>query len=152
MVVSRSSTSLAKLAPKFVFCIVVNVTWNGTKITGPVLIYHDEIIVDPGPTYSIGDIAAPGALVCTSETTARASWRRADHAFISDVDRGAISTTVLNQIRTAADATPNRGRLSRDNENVNPSDASQNGLWCCRVSINSTFVFAGVYRRGMGEC
>ena len=133
------------------FCIVVFVTWNGTRITGPVLIYHDEIIVDPGPTYSFGDIAAPGALVCTSETGERASWRRADHAFFSDVDRGAISTTVLNQIRTAATATPNRGRLSQPSENVNPSDANQNGLWCCRVSANPAFVFAGVYRRGMGE-
>ena len=133
------------------FCIVVNVTWNGTRITGPVLIYHDEIIVDPGPTYSIGDIAAPGALVCTSETTARASWRRANHYFFDDVSKQ-ISTTVLNQIRTAETATPNRGRLSRDNENVNPSDPNQNGLWCCRVSRNTAFVFAGIYRRGMGEC
>ena len=116
------------------------------------LIYHDEIIVDPGPTYSFGDNAAPGALVCTSETTQRASWRRADHLFIGDVTSRPISITNLNQIRTAADATPNRGRLSRDNENVNPSDASQNGLWCCRVSGNTVFVFAGVYRRGMGEC
>ena len=112
------------------FCIVVNVTWNGTNITGPVLIYHDEIIVDPGPTYSIGDITAPGALVCTSETTAyRASWRPSDHRFFYDVNSGRISTTVLNQIRTAADATPNRGRLSRANETVNPSAPNQNGLW-----------------------
>ena len=123
------------------FCIVVTVTWNGTRIT-------DEIIVDPGPPYSFGNIAAPGALVCTSETAARARWRHVGNAFFGDVDRGAISTTVLNQIRTAADATPNRGRLSRHNENVNPSDADQNGLWCCRISGDSAF---GVYRRGMGE-
>ena len=133
------------------FCIVVNATWNGTRITGPVLIYHDEITIDTGPTYSIGNIAAPGALVCTSETTLRASWRRANHDFFHDVSRE-ISATNLNQIRTGADATPNRGRLSRDNENVNPSDADQNGLWCCRVNTNSAFVFAGIYRRGMGEC
>ena len=116
------------------------------------LIYHDEIIVDPGPTYSIGNIAAPGALVCTSETTVRAAWRRSDHAFFGDVN-GAVSTTNLNQIRTLPSATPNRGRLSRDNENVNPRAAHQNGLWCCRVSSDdSALVFAGVYRRGMGEC
>ena len=155
MVVSSRVLQL-KLAPNFVFCIVfcivVTVTWNGTRITGPVLIYHDEIIVDPGPTYSIGNIAAPGALVCTSETTQRASWRRADHRFFGDVDRdGGISTTVLDQIRTPSSATPNRGRLSRDNENVNPSAANQNGLWCCRVSAYTAFLFAGVYRRGMGE-
>ena len=96
------------------FCIVVTVTWNGTRITGPVLIiYHDEIIVDPGPTYSVGDIATPGALVCTSETTSRASWRGSDHLFFGDVDRpGGIRTTLLDQIRTAATATPNRGTVT----------------------------------------
>ena len=137
------------------FCIVVTITWNGTRITGPALIYHDEIIVDPGPTYSFGDIAAPGALVCTSGSTTRASWRGSDHAFFGDVDRpGGIRTTLLDQIRTAADATPNRGRLSRDNENVNPSAPNQNGLWCCRIGGGNPegFVFVGVYRRGMGEC
>ena len=132
------------------------VTWNGTNITGPVLIYHDEIKVDPGPRYSVGDIAAPGALVCTSGTAARAGWRTTDYEFFSDVGVR-INTSTLNQIRTAADATPNRGRLSRDNEGVNPSDPNQNGLWCCRVSGNSAdvlanLVFVGVYRRGMGEC
>ena len=35
-----------------VFYTVVFATWNGTRITGPVLIYHDEIIVDP--TRSLG--------------------------------------------------------------------------------------------------
>ena len=136
------------------FCIVVTVTWNGTRITGPALIYHDEIIVDPGPTYSVGDIAAPGALVCTSGSTTRASWRGSDHLFFGDVATRPISTTILNQIRTAATATPNRGRLSRDNENVNPSAPNQNGLWCCRIAgVNTAgYVFVGVYRRGMGEC
>ena len=134
------------------FCIAVTVTWSGTGITGPVLIYHDEIIVDPGPTYSFGDISAPGALVCTSENSRRASWRSSDHAFFGDVN-GAVSTTNLNQIRTPRTATPNRGRLSRDNENVNPSAPNQNGLWCCRVSgDDSALAFTGVYRRGMGEC
>ena len=136
------------------FCIVVTVTWNGTRITGPVLIYHDEIIVDPGPTYLFGDNAAPGALVCTSESSTRASWRGSDHLFFGDVATRPISTTILNQIRTAATATPNRGRLSRDNENVNPSAPNQNGLWCCRIAgVNTAgFVFVGVYHRGMGEC
>ena len=140
-------------------CFVsVFVTWNGTRITGPVLIYHDEIKVDPGPTYSLGDLAAPGALVCTSQTRARAGWRRADHEFFDDVS-GQVSTTVLNQVRTGSTAVPSLTRLSRDNEGVNPGVGNQNGLWCCRVQsmgdeadVVANFVFAGVYRRGLGEC
>ena len=143
------------------FTIAVTATWNGTKITGPVLIYHDEIAVDPGPTYSFGDIAAPGALVCTSETRPRAGWRRADHEFFRDVTDAVISMINLNQIRTGPLAVPSHTRLSRANEFVDPSAANQNGLWCCRVNslgdddndnVVANFVFVGVYRRGMGEC
>ena len=56
---------------------------------------------------------------------------------------------------------PSIARVSRDNEDVNPSIAHQNGLWCCRVNslrqsdevdVVANFVFAGLYRRGMGEC
>ena len=65
-----------------VFYTVVFATWNGTRITGPVLIYHDEIIVDP--TRSLGVLTAPGALVCTSQSRPRTAWRRADHKFFND--------------------------------------------------------------------
>ena len=133
----------------------VTVTWNGTRITGPVLIYHDEIIVDPAR--SLGVLTAPGALVCTSETRPRAGWRRADHRFFGDGPQA----TNLGQIRTGPEVVPNIARLSRDNEDVNPSNAHQNGLWCCRVQslqqsdeadVVANLVFIGVYRRGMGEC
>ena len=118
------------------------------------LIYHDEIIVDP--TRTLGVLTAPGALVCTSETRPRASWRRADHTFFGDGPQA----TNLGQIRTGSEVVPNIARVSRDNDNVNPSFAHQNGLWCCRVQpvhgdeadVVANFVFAGVYRRGMGEC
>ena len=125
----------------------VFVTWNGTRITGPVLICHDEISVDPAR--SLGDITAPGALVCTSETRPRSNWRRADY---SDGPQAPL----LSQIRSDV---PSRARLSRDNEGVNPSFSHQNGLWCCQVNsvgddadVVANFVFAGVYRRGVGEC
>ena len=118
------------------------------------LIYHDEIIVDS--TRTLGDITAPGALVCTSETRTRAGWRRTDHEFFGDGPQA----TFLSQVRTGSSVVPSRARLSRDNENVNPSIAHQNGLWCCRVQsvggddadVVANFVFAGVYSRGMGEC
>ena len=117
------------------------------------LIYNDEIIVDP--TRTLGDITAPGALVCTSETRTRAGWRSSDHVFFGEGPR----TTRLSQVRTGSTDVPSRARLSRDNEDVNPSEPTQNGLWCCRVQpvgdvadVVASFVFVGVYRRGMGEC
>ena len=121
----------------------VTATWNGTRITGPVLIYHDEISVDP--TRTLGDITA---LVCKSETRTRAGWRRADHIFFGD----GLQTTHLSQVRTGTTVVPSRARLSRDNGDVNPSEPVQNGLWCCRVQsvgddadVEANFVFAGVY-------
>jgi hypothetical protein len=130
------------------------------------LIYHDEIKVDSGPPYEIGDINADGALVCTSATRPRVSWRLANHSFFNDVassSPGAISTTRLNQIRTLFDDLPNVARLSRDNGAVSSSEPDQNGLWACRVNnlpdeiplggqahVAANTVFVGIYRRGMG--
>ena len=65
----------------------------------------------------------------------------------------------MSQVRTGTTVVPSHARLSRDNGDVNPSERVQNGLWCCRVQsvgddadVEANFVFAGVYRRRMGEC
>ena len=148
------SLVVAQLSLHQTLYTVVFATWNGTRITGPVLIYHDEISVDPAR--SLGVLTAPGALVCTSETRTRAGWRRADHVFFGDGPQA----TNLSQIRSGSEVVPSIARVSRDNEGVNPSFADQNGLWCCRVqslrqsdeaNVVANFVFAGLYRRGMGE-
>jgi len=34
------------------------VTLNGFGVTGPVLIFHDEILVDDTPPFSVGDLKA----------------------------------------------------------------------------------------------
>jgi hypothetical protein len=146
-----------------VLSTAVFVTWSGTRVTGPLLIYHDEIGVDPGPAYDIGDSNSDGALVCTSATRPIAGWRVADHDFFNDVS-GSISTTRLNQIRAPA-SDPTVARLSRDNGAVSSSDPDQNGLWACRVNnlphetplggqahVAANIVFVGIYRRGMGKC
>ena len=130
------------------------------------LIYHDEIKVDPelpdGETYAIGDIAAPGALVCTSETVIRAAWRMANHEYFPDISNHTIfSMDLLNQIRTNLTERPSRARLSRGGEAVNPVASNQSGLWACRVNWTnphiytcpdlSNIIFVGIYRRGQGE-
>jgi hypothetical protein len=129
----------------------VSVTWEGTRVTGPILIYHDEIKVDPGPAYEIGDdINTDGALVCTSETGPRVSWRKSNLMFVNDVYPLGANITQLNQIRTPFSSVPNVARLSRDNEAVTPSAADQNGLWTCWVK-NTSAANIGIYQRGMGE-
>ena len=64
----QSESQLALTVSVLLVCTDVSVTWNGTTVTGPVLIYHDEILVDPGPSYSIGDTDRPGTLVCRSDS------------------------------------------------------------------------------------
>ena len=54
------------------FC-VVSVTWNGTRVTGPILIYHDEILADPTNSVQIND-TAPGTLICDLAVSGIASW------------------------------------------------------------------------------
>ncbi len=119
------------------------VTWNGTNVTGPELIYHDEVIQDgDSPPYTVGNPNRPGALVCRSETDDAIDWwwphnfsvvepvnNRGFHQVkeqngtISRVSR----TTFYN---VAADNTPNR-----------------NGLWTCRLG-DYWFPVGLFYREG----
>jgi hypothetical protein len=63
-----------------ILCTAVFVTWEGTRVTGPILICHSEIKVDPWPPpYEIGDPNVDGAPVCTSATRPRIPWRLANN-------------------------------------------------------------------------
>ena len=133
----------------------MSVTWNGSEITNPILIYHDEIIADlHGRPYTIGDAFRPGALMCKSKTRARAAWRYTDSGFFND-------TTIFTpengfqQIRNLEDDVPSLSRLSRSNRGVSLSEPKYNGLWFCRVNVDNdeddvrrNFVFVGLYSRG----
>ena len=70
------------------FC-VVSVTWNGTRVTGPILIYHDEILAaDPTNSVQIND-TAPGTLICTSANGAVsgiASWHLPNNAAVPNTE------------------------------------------------------------------
>jgi hypothetical protein len=58
----------------------VTVIWNGTVVTGPVLIYQDEITEYPGAIPSLSSLDDPGShtLFCRSATSARVAWHLAD--------------------------------------------------------------------------
>ena len=52
----------------------VSVIWNGTVITGPILIYHDEILLDHDTISTVENSNGPGDLVCRSENHEEARW------------------------------------------------------------------------------
>lgn len=136
----------------------VSVTWNGTAITAPVLIYHEEVLADPEPPYLLGDdLNRTGALVCRSESRTRAAWRYTDGEFFDDVTIRMNPRGGYQQIRSDNVTVPSVSRLSR----VSPTAANEiNGLWTCRVQVIDedglqdvldNFVFVGLYHRGEGE-
>ena len=125
----------------------MTVTWNGTSITGPVLIYQDELVVDD----STSPTATPtrnGILECTSQNQHRVGWHLPRAGLISDN----AATGDFRQIRTGPGVTPSVSRLSVGREDVSSNDATDNGLWTCRLNgaFNGSFP-VGIYSRGGGE-
>ena len=142
-----------------VYCFIhaVSVTWNGATLTGPTLIYHDELILDgTNPTpFDIGNVDRPGALVCRSETRVRAAWRTTDGVYFFGTPD---LTGTIQQTRTDSSTVPSLSRLSRGTTDVE-TDSKWNGLFTCRVNylagdladVLANFVHVGIYVRGGGE-
>ncbi len=151
-----TSLVLALLLPlKWFF--VVSVTWNGTTITGPVLIYSDELPVNPSAN-TTGDPNRPGALICRSEDETRVSWHFINGFFV----RGPEFTDTFKQIRTGEGVTPSLAQLLLNRENTERTNPSLNGVWHCRLNSsplrdgeNSEFqeqINVGIFYRGGGMC
>ena len=118
-------------------------------ITGPVLIYLHEILVDSHTTTHIGDPNRQGALICRSEDSTRVSWHFTDGAFISPAPTS--NTTIIKQIRTVEGATPSVSRLSRNRVFFYYNDPT-NGLWHCRLNARGESAYdeqinVGIYSR-----
>ena len=133
----------------------MSVIWNGTVVTGPILIYHDEITDDLTTVPTVEDSNGPGEsdLVCKSENHEEARWRH---------PRGFSVSTGGNyrQVRSAA-GVPSLSRLSTPIDGEQPTNGNVvvNGLWICQV-VNSSipdqdilenFNYVGIYNRGNGE-
>ena len=127
----------------------VSVTWNGTTLTGPTLIYLDEILLDGtnNRKLKVGDPNRPGALVCRSETLPQTFWRNALGNVVYQVP---IAVGYIQQISNAQ-RLPNLCRLSRGTEET---ESFTNGLFTCGLNAwrrNLEEVIAihvGVYIRG----
>ena len=127
----------------------MSVTWNGTTLTGPTLIYLDEIILDGIDflTLSVGDPNRPGALVCRSETQPTVFW---NNPLGLNLHQTVIFYGDIQQIQNAQ-RIPNFSRVSRGTEET---ESFTNGLFTCRIHAASdleellaTFVHVGIYIR-----
>ena len=124
----------------------VTVTWNGTTITGPVLMFQDELVRDD----RINVLATPvdGTLICRSGNKARVYWMFANNVFVSS----ASTTSYFRQRRTSITATPSVSRLTTNRPDEALTSAAANGLWSCRLNGGfGTAIPVGIYARGGGE-
>ncbi len=133
-------------------CSAVSVTWNGTTITGPVLIYSDELPVDPSAN-TIGDPNGPGALICRSEDRARVSW----HYTSGQIVRGPEHTDTFKAIRTREGVIPSVSQLLLNRVNTERTNPDLNGLWHCRLNAVGQTEYdeqinVGIFSRGGGMC
>ena len=125
---------------------IVTVTWNGITITGPVLIFQDELVRDDRTNV----LATPldGTVICRSENQAQVGWHLANGQTVQ------LSTTnnQFKQRRTSSSATPSVSRLTTNRPDEALTSAAANGLWSCQLNGGfGTAVPVGIYARGGGE-
>ena len=124
----------------------VTVTWNGTTITGPVLIFQDELVRDDRTNVLLTPV--DGTVICRSENQAQVGWHLANGSFVST----SSTTNHFRQRRTSSSATPSVSRLTTNRPYEALTSAAANGLWTCRLNAGiSTAVPVGIYARGGGE-
>ena len=115
----------------------VFVTWDGAIVSGPELIYHDEILID-APPFIVGDPYRQGALVCRTDTELlNAAWRFPTTFFVPIRTPSSTSIRNFQQIRMS--------RIHTDSL----TDPAFNGLWVCKVE--GPGIPIGLFARGQGE-
>ena len=117
-----------------VIIITVSVTWKGSDINGPKLIYQDEMHDNP--------------LFCVSSSQSRVGWHSAGGQLVS-------TTSITNHYRqekTSTGTIPSKAKLIANRPNDPLTSTAGNGLWSCR--LNAGFggaVPVGLYARGGGK-
>ena len=117
-----------------VVIITVSVTWKGSVINGPKLIYHDEMNDNP--------------LFCVSSIQAQVGWHYASGLLVST----ASMTNHYRQERTSTRKVPSKAKLIANGQNGALTSTAGNGLWSCR--LNGGFpgaVPVGIYAGGGGK-
>ena len=134
----------------------MSVVWNGTVVTGPILIYHDEITDDLTTVPTVENSNGPGDLVCRSENHIEARWREPSGF---NVPRSGNFQQLQVNLSAAGVASLSRLSTPIDGEEKTNENVVVNGLWICQV-VNSSipdqdildkFNYVGIYNRGDGE-
>ena len=130
----------------------MSLIFNGTTITGPILIYHDELgsnCTIPTDENSNG----PGDLVCRSASVGRTFWRYPSGA---NVREG--TSREFYQMRTPdldPQTYPYLARLYTMNY-LDSTDSANNGLWICALGFTGnisvqdvidSYIYVGIYSR-----
>ena len=130
----------------YLYVFTVTVTWNGNTITGPALIFQDELVRDDRTDV----LATPmdGTVICRSENKAQVGWHLANGNLVQPT----TTNNYFNQTRTRSSATPSVSRLTTNRPDEALTSAAANGLWTCRLNGSpNTVVPVGIYARGGGE-
>ena len=117
-----------------VVIITVSVTWKGSDINGPKLIYQDEMNDNP--------------LFCVSSSQSQVGWHYASGQLVST----ASMTNHYRQERNSTGTIPSKAKLIANRPNDALTSTAGNGLWSCR--LNASFpgaVPVGIYARGGGK-
>ena len=129
--------------------------WNGATIdpNTPILIYHDEILLDHDTIPTVENSNDSGDLVCRSGHHEEARWRRSNGMTASPTSGD------YRRVQSPSGSLPSLSRLSTI-EDLTSTDPQYNGLWVC-VLRNDTvineqdlidnFVYVGIYSRNSGE-
>ena len=137
-------------------CFVVSLIFNGTTITRPILIYHDEIGSDSTiPTDGNSD--DPGDLVCRTASIGRTFWRTPTGTTVPTSTSGDFYN--VRTTNSDPQTHPYLARLSTI-DYLDSSDSTINGLWICPLSFTfdiadqdviDSFIYVGIYSRNSGE-
>ena len=141
------------------FSFIVTLTWGGNLVTGPILIYHDELRHDGNDNPMLGDdLDSPGALTCRSHTRPRVFWRNTAGNTIPATDEpGGLND--INVIQNGLTDVPSIARLSRGTT-TSPTGNLFDGLLLCRLNVMgdvqdviANFRYVGLYNRlRPGKC
>ena len=122
----------------------VFVTWNGTAVIGPVLIYQDEI----GSVDAVADDDPRNGLSCRSESSQMAGWHLPFGPFIGSND----TSSPFVAIRTDPGVIPSASRLVRGVRPETLDQDSASGLYTCRWNgAAEGSIPVGIYLREEGE-
>ena len=102
----------------------MSVTWNNSTITGPVLIYHDEI----------------GFLFCQSSVNVGVAWHLPNRTIVGNLTQFGVFHQVISLERMTSLLRPTRPKAG---------NVEHNGLWSCQLNDDAGSAFpVGLYQRG----